>query len=82
MKSRLIKSKGSVLRNVIKIFSVVTIFLFINGKALAQNEVQYGFTYDLVTGCVTANAYPNFTSTNVTVSTATFTFLVPKQVRY
>ena len=46
--------------------------------AHAQEEITYGFTQDPANPLViTAVAYPNFTSNNVTMTTAQFTVLLP-----
>ncbi|HLP96315.1 MAG TPA: Ig-like domain-containing protein [Saprospiraceae bacterium] len=48
------------------------------GTILAQNQITYGFVQDPVDQLkMTAVAYPNFTSNNVTISTALFTFYLP-----
>ncbi|MTB53976.1 Ig-like domain-containing protein [Lewinella sp. W8] len=44
-----------------------------------QDEVTYGFLQNSECSTeITAVAYPNFTSNNVTISTSVFTFLVPE----
>ncbi|MBK8192339.1 MAG: cadherin-like domain-containing protein [Lewinellaceae bacterium] len=47
-------------------------------RAVAQDQVDYGFIQDANDPLLfTAVAYPNFSSNNITISTATFTFYLP-----
>jgi len=60
--------------------SVIIAWLILGLSSLwAQDEVTYGLLQG--NGCpaeITAVAYPNYSSTNVTISTAVFTFLLPE----
>ena len=61
-----------------KVTFLLAVTLLCSFKAQAQVEVEYGFTQNPADPLlITANAYPNVSSNDVTVSTATFTFLVP-----
>ncbi|MBR9920154.1 MAG: tandem-95 repeat protein [Bacteroidetes bacterium] len=53
--------------------------LLLSHTAFAQDEVEYGFVQDPNDPLfITAVAYPNFTSNNVTISTAVFSFVLPE----
>lgn len=58
---------------------LLTLLFSVIGSLRAQNEITYGFLQDPVDPLkLTAVAYPNFTSNNVTISTALFTFYLPE----
>jgi hypothetical protein len=59
-------------------FLLLALLLTTIGSLRAQNEITYGFVQDPVDPLkMTAVAYPNFTSNNVTISTALFSFYLP-----
>jgi hypothetical protein len=68
------------MKNCCRLFSLVVLWLTISlSTSWAQNEVTYGFVQE--PGCpavITAIAIPNYSSTNVTISTAVFSFLLPE----
>ena len=59
---------------------LIIAFILLTGFSLfGQNQVTYGFVQDPTDPLhITAVAYPNFTSGNVTISTAVFSFLLPE----
>src|SRR5690242_18474816 len=60
------------------LFTLLTTIFCWTAALQAQNQVTYGFIQDPADPLkLTAVAYPNFTSTNVTISTALFTFYLP-----
>ncbi|WP_367390402.1 beta strand repeat-containing protein [Lewinella sp. LCG006] len=61
------------------VISIVFLWLLSFSSLWGQNEVTYGFIQDPNDPLdITAVAYPNFTSNNVTISTAVFSFILPE----
>jgi len=57
---------------------ILTLFSLWSVAGSAQNQVTYGFIQDPNNPLIiTAVAYPNFTSNNVTIATGLFSFLLP-----
>ncbi len=57
---------------------ILTLFSLWSVASSAQNQVTYGFIQDPNNPLIiTAVAYPNFTSNNVTIATGLFSFLLP-----
>jgi len=73
--------KRSTLTSFVAVITAATILIGGVPAATARaagETITYGFVQDPIDPLmITAVAYPNFTSTDTTVSTATFTFLVP-----
>ncbi|MCG8331236.1 MAG: Ig-like domain-containing protein, partial [Chitinophagales bacterium] len=68
------------MKNCYRTLSVLLVWLTLGLSASwAQDEVTYGFIQDPSDPLmITAVAYPNYSSTNVTISTAVFSFLLPE----
>jgi hypothetical protein len=68
------------MKNCNRLLSMVVLWLTISlSSSWAQNEVTYGFVQDPGDPLsITAVAIPNYSSTNVTISTAVFSFLLPE----
>ncbi len=67
------------MKNYRHLFSLFVFWLTISiSVSWAQTEVTYGFVQDANDPfMITAVAIPNYSSTNVTISTAVFSFLLP-----
>ncbi|PHN05645.1 Ig-like domain-containing protein [Flavilitoribacter nigricans] len=62
-----------------KQITITTLLLFLALTIYGQNQVTYGFIQDPSDPLhITAVAYPNFSSNNVTISTSVFSFLLPE----
>ena len=58
---------------------LLTLLFLTSHIVFSQNQITYGFVQDDIDQLkLTAVAYPNFTSSNVTISTALFTFYLPE----
>mgnify|MGYP000568353068 CR=1 FL=1 len=66
------------MKKILTAVSLIFLWLFSLGSAFGQDEITYGFIQDPNDPLdITAVAYPNFTSNNVTIPTAVFSFLLP-----